>query len=342
MGLVDEIPSEADLKAREGAMRLNEELKLLFPEFDPSSLPEPRKAPEITGLTPYLFDDPLNVNPNRYFSFTADKQNHLIEYQGGNRITLELPDGTIFKPDYGDFVRVPVGTKIKTEIMYRGGSEYNFDRWGSTSVWISNVYRGSFVGLGGGSEIVLGRSEDGEKGVINMARGEMRVDYLGSEPELPPEIQFEGRKEVKLTWDGTDFVVSYDPEMSRIIVEIYDGTIKAVVGDKKYALSSNYGGEIKRIEIDGEGGVVGRIALPGRNWREREKKETSVVVMTEKREGSNSKWLIVPVILIGLAVTGVVWHKNKYHTWLPGTEWKIVFVKLREVFVWVRGRLERK
>jgi hypothetical protein len=150
--LVEKVPSESDLKINEKAKKMNEELKLLFGDWPSVDTKANSNVPEITGDTPYLFDDPLSTKDNRYFSFTANTKNHIIEYRGGNMITLEFPDGTTFVPESGDFIRVPVGTKIKTEMgSYQGNSQYdNIGKFGMSSLGITNV-AGKFSNIGGGS-----------------------------------------------------------------------------------------------------------------------------------------------------------------------------------------------
>src|SRR3989344_5314847 len=304
--LVEEVPAESDLAISKNAKRLNDELKALFGETKLGDLPSRPKVPEITGNTPYLFDKPLSTKEHRYFSFTANAKNHIIEYRGGNNITLEFPDGTTFVPESGDFVRVPVGTKIKTGMgLYQGNSQYdNVGKFGMSSLGITNVAGGSSITLGGGSVVELVPTESGGSSNVKLNNGDVRIGTGGfggtDSPDLPTEIQFEGRQDVEISWDGTDFAVSYDRESGKIISEIYDGTIKVAAGEKTYSLSSSYGGEIKQIEIEGNGEVVEKTAIPRAVWRERPKGEPERAVSAEV--GLNDKrlwrWVVVKMMMV--------------------------------------------
>ena len=348
--LVEEVPAESDLAISENAKRLNDELKALFGETELGDLPSRPKVPEITGNTPYLFDNPLSTKDNRYFSFTANAKNHIIEYRGGNNITLEFPDGTTFVPESGDFVRVPVGTKIKTGMgLYQGNSQYdNVGKFGMSSLGITNVAGGSSITLGGGSVVELVPTKSGGSSNVKLNNGDVRIGTGGfggtDSPDLPTEIQFEGRQDVEISWDGTDFAVSYDRESGKIISEIYDGTIKVAAGEKTYSLSSSYGGEIKQIEIEGNGEVVEKTAIPRAVWRERPKGEPERAVSAEV--GPNDKrlwrWVLSVVGVVGLAAAGGFWYRKRFGTWPLEARWRPVVVKMMMVYRWVTSKLKRK
>ena len=338
--LVDKAPAESDLAISENAKRLNDELKALFGDLPVGDKEIKPKVPELTGNTPYLFDNPLSTKDNRYFSFTANAKNHIIEYRGGNKITLEFPDGTTFVPEPGDFIRVPVGTKVKTEMgLYQGVSQYdNIGKFGMSSLGITNVAGGSSITLGGGSVVELVPTESGASSNVKLNNGEIRIGTGGfggtDSPDLPTEIQFEGRQDVEISWDGTDFGVSFDRETGKIITEIYDGTIKVAVGEKTYSLSSSYGDEIKRIEIEGNGGVTERIAVPRTVLQEQPKEEPRKVVSTEiePRDEQPWRWLLLVVGVVGLVAVGSFGHKKRRGTWPLETRWKPIVNRLREIF----------
>lgn len=338
--LVEKTPSESDLAINENAKRMNEELKSLFGDWPLSGMEAKTKVPEITGNTPYLFDNPLSTKDNRYFSFTADAKNHIIEYRGGNKITLEFPDGTAFVPETGDFVRVPVGTKIKTDMgSYSGNSQYdNIGKFGMSSLGITNVAGGSSITLGGGSVVELVPAASGGSSNVKLNNGEVRIGTGGfggtDRPDLPTEIQFERRQDVKISWDGTDFAVSFDRETGKIIAEIYDGTIKVAAGEKTYSLSSRYGGEIKRIEIGTDGEVAEKIAVPKAVLQERPTEEPRKVVSTEVEPPDKQpwRWVLVAMGVAGLAVVGGFWHRRRFGTWPLEARWRPVVNRLREIY----------
>ncbi|HBC45402.1 TPA: hypothetical protein DCZ81_04505 [Candidatus Collierbacteria bacterium] len=161
---------------------------------------------------------------------------------------------------------------------------------------------------------------------------------------MPTEIQFEGRQDVEISWDGTDFAVSYDRESGKIISEIYDGTIKVAAGEKTYSLSSSYGGEIKQIEIEGNGEVVEKTAIPRAVWRERPKGEPERAVSAEV--GPNDKrlwrWVLSVVGVVGLAAAGGFWYRKRFGTWPLEARWRPVVVKMMMVYRWVTSKLKRK
>ena len=348
--LVEETPSESDLKISEDAKRMNEELKSLFGDWPLAGVETKSKVPEITGDIPYLFDNPLSTKDNRYFSFTADAKNHIIEYQGGNKITLEFPDGTTFVPESGDFIRVPVGTKIKTEMgLYQGVSPYdNIGKFGMSSLGITNVAGGSSITLGGGSVVELVPAASGGSSNVKLKNGDVRIGTGGfgvtDRPDLPTEIQFEGRQDVEISWDGTDFAVSYNREGGKIIAEIYDGTIKVTVGEKKYSLSSKYGDEIKRIEIEGNGEVAEKIAVPKAVMQERSMEEPRKAVSAEVGPSGKRSWsgLLLVIGVVGLAAVGGFWYRKRFGTWPLEARWKPILMRLRGIYVLVTSRLKRK
>ena len=348
--LVEKAPAESDLAISENARRLNDELKALFGDLPVDDKEIKPKAPELTGNTPYLFDNPLSTKDNRYFSFTADARNHIIEYRGGNKITLEFPNGTIFVPESGDFIRVPVGTKVKTEMgLYQGNSPYdNIGKFGMSSLGITNVAGGSSITLGGGSVVELVPAASGGSSNVKLNNGDVRIGTGGfggtDRPDLPTEIQFEGRQDVEISWDGTDFAVSYDRETRKIVAEIYDGTIKVAVGEKTYSLSSSYGGEIERIEIEGTGEVVEKTAIPRAVWRERSKREPEKAVNAEV--GLNDKrpwrWMLLVVGVVGLVAAGGFWYRKRFGTWPFEARWRPVVAKLMMIYRLVTSKLKRK
>lgn len=349
--LVEKAPAESDLSISENAKRLDEELRALFGEMEFGNLPPQPKVPEITGDTPYLFDNPLSTKDNRYFSFTADAKNHIIEFRGGNKVTLEFPDGTTFVPEAGDFVRVPVGTRVKTEMgLYQGVSPYdNIGKFGTSSLGITNVAGGSSITLGGGSVVELVSAASGGSSNVKLKNGVVRIGTGGfgvtDRPDLPTEILFEGRQDVEISWDGTDFAVSFDRETGKIIVEIYDGTIKVAAGEKKYSLSSSYGGEIKRIEIGKDGEAAEKIAVLRAVWQERPKEEPRKTVSAEvrPRDKQSRRWSLLVMGVIGLIVVGgLVGYRKRHGTWPFEARWKPVVNRLREISILVIGRLKRK
>lgn len=334
--LIDRPPSKADLKINENAKKLNDQLKMLFGDTQIDGIPTRLKVPEITGDTPYFFDNPLSTKDNRYFSFTANVKNHIIEYQGGNKITLEFPDGTSFVPESGDFIRVPVGTKVRTEMgLYQGDSQYDsIGKFGMSSLGITNVAGGSAITLGGGSLVELVPVENGGTSNVKLNNGDIRVGTGGfgatDKPDLPTEIQFEGRQDVEISWDGTDFGVSYDEKSGRIIAEIYDGTIKVIAGEKKYELTSRYGDEIKRVEIEENGMVVGKTALSGQEWQKKQINEpaSDSAVIEKKR----ARWEVALMTLTGLMVVGGMsgglwWYRRKYQIWPLEARWRPILKK---------------
>lgn len=340
--LVEKAPSESDLRINENAKRMNEELKSLFGDWPLVDTEAKLKVPEITGDIPYLFDNPLSTKDNRYFSFTANTKNHIIEYRGGNKITLEFPDGTTFVPESGDFIRVPVGTKIKTEMgLYQGSSQYDsVGKFGMSSLGITNLAGGSSVTLGGGSVVELVPTESGGSSNVKLNDGEIRVGTGGfgggtDRPDLPTEIQFEGRQDVKVSWDGTDFGVSFDNESKKIIAEIYDGTIKVMVGEKTYNLSSSYGGEIRRVEIDGN-----REVAQQEQPKEEPKREVFVEVRSD--DGRSWKWMLVMAGVVGLVMAGFLGYRKRFGTWPLEERWKPWVVKLVKVYGLIANKLKRK
>lgn len=257
--LVDGAPKETDWS--------------FLPQFDPSRVPTAEKAPEITGEQfPYRFKDSKTGEERKYYSFTAEAGNHIVEFQSGAGITLEMPSGQIFKPQKGDYVRVPLGTRISTESFYFAGREYDASDYTKSTIGVTNLAGGSSLTLGGSTIVKLLDGGEGWSSILNVHKGKVRFNSGGfggsDQPSLPPAIEFEGREGVKLTWEKTDFSVAHDPNKGLIAAEIYDGTIKLLAGEEARELSSSYGSEIKRIEVDGEGKVRGRIALPGMktNW----------------------------------------------------------------------------
>ncbi len=339
--LVGEVPSESDLAISENAKKLNDELKALFGDLPVGDKEIKPKVPELTGNTPYFFDNPLLTKDNRYFSFTANAKNHIIEYRGGNKITMEFPDGTTFVPESGDFVRVPVGTKVKTEMgLYQGDSQYdNVGKFGMSNLGITNVAGGSSITLGGGSVVELVPTESGASSNVKLNNGEIRIGTGGfggtDSPDLPTEIQFEGRQDVEISWDGTDFAVSYDRGSGKIIAEIYDGTIKVAAGEKTYPLSSSYGGEIKRIEIGMNGEVIEKTAVPGVVWREKSRGEPkkAVGVEVESSDKRPWRWVLLVVGVVGLAVAGGVLYRKRFGTWPLEARWKLVINKLMKIIL---------
>jgi hypothetical protein len=348
--LVEKAPTESDLKISENAKRLDEELKALFGDLPVGDKEIKPKVPELTGNTPYLFDNPLSTKDNRYFSFTANTKNHIIEYRGGNKVTLEFPDGTTFVPESGDFIRVPVGTKIKTEMgFYQGSSQYdNIGKFGMSSLGITNVAGGSSVTLGGGSVVELAPAESGGFSNVKLNNGDIRVGTGGfggtDRPELPTEIQFEGRQDVKISWDGTDFAVSFDKESRKIIAEIYDGTIKVTADEKVYSLSSSYGSQIKRIEIGGNGEVAEKIAIPRTISQERPKEEPESAVSAEVGPSDRFLWreLLLVIGIVGLVVVSGFGYRKRFGTWPLEAKWKPIVNRLRETYTLVASWLKRK
>ena len=345
--LVDKAPAESDLAISENAKRLNDELKALFGDLPVGDKEIKPKVPELTGNTPYLFDNPLSTKDNRYFSFTADAKNHIIEYRGGNKITLEFPNGTIFVPESGDFVRVPVGTKVKTEMgLYQGNSPYdNIGKFGMSSLGITNVAGGSSITLGGGSVVELVPAASGGSSNVKLNNGDVRIGTGGfggtDRPNLPTEIQFEGRRDVEISWDGTDFAVSYDRESGKIIAEIYEGTIKVAVGEKVYSLSSSYGGEIKRIEIGKNGEVAEKIAIPRAVWQERLRGEPERAVSTEVGPSGKRpwRWSLLVIGVVGLVAAGGFWYRKRFGTWPFEARWKPVVNRLKEIYILIKNLL---
>lgn len=111
----------------------------------------------------------------------------------------------------------------------------------------------------------------------------------------------------------SDFLVGFNSSSQRLVIEAYDGSL--VVENKKgqsKTIISSYGLEIKRIEIDSDGAMIEKIAIPKSEWEaflaSNQKKEKEV------NAGNNST--LVPVILI-LGVGGLIFFLYRKGKLLP-------------------------
>lgn len=120
-----------------------------------------------------------------------------------------------------------------------------------------------------------------------------------------------------------DFLVGFNSSSQTSVIEVYDGSlvVKNKTGSSK-TIASAYDSEIKRLEIDMNGTITEKIAIPKSEWEEfltkrQEKSEGSV------RENTSSLFVIMLVLIIG-GITILLYRAGKLLPVYKKTKEKII------------------
>jgi hypothetical protein len=303
-------PVEEDLSVDEETQVLNEEIKSMFGVFDLSKIDTSiivDGAEEVApGVMFSQFRDPQTDVARNFYELTTNINSFITKVSGvdlGGNISFTTPDGVSFSPKSGDFIRIPEGTTIKTEVGFQA------------SMNISGLSRGNSFVLDG-AEIEITPSTNGRSN-INVIQGSLRSGWssFDIDSDIPPEIHFRGRPEVNVLSEGTDFGVFVNPETQDVIVEIYDGTIQVKSeGNKSSALSTLYGSDIKRLELYANGDIKQVLALAKSEFgslQEAVSQDSAKNKMDEKDKISavNPK-AAAGIIVVVIIILGIIYFKR--------------------------------
>ena len=227
--LIDEIPSDLNEFAK-----FMEAIRPLDPE----------------ALKPDL--EPGSDTSRKIVSDTYGSPKFNVQYYlKVGEINFILPDGKVIEGDLRteSSINLPAGTRIVTSHI--GSSYLDINRNGQP-VGVSMLWD---------SEVELEEVQEGSVDNIKVNKGWARF-Y----PQGP--IQVQTADGVKVTNQQTDFGVGYDPAARQTVVEIYNGKVSVESSVGKRELTSAYGSEIKRVEIEeGPGAnLEEKIAIPKSQW----------------------------------------------------------------------------
>ncbi len=99
--------------------------------------------------------------------------------------------------------------------------------------------------------------------------GRIKFDHMDTKGFIQVEDRMfllVGGKLIRL--NGTDLGVSYDSDTGESIVELYDGEISVNdnQGTEEVVMKTEYGGEIKRVEVSEKGEITEKVGIPGSDW----------------------------------------------------------------------------
>ncbi len=262
----------------------------------------------------------------------SEQQDYIMKLRdfGGNPKFI-LPDGTVLQGAYanrGMQIRIPVGTKIITPPDGRVVFEIKGERYYGNSM---------VVQMEGSSEVSLDivtpklAKVQATKGFIRFQKNPTPLQ--SASPTFEPVSKEESKSEaVKILEEygapqwfievvdylnftderltgyrsraygatkGTDFGVKFDEESGKAIFEIYDGALEvgSSLSGASTTISSVYGLDIKRVEVDQEGIMKELTAIPQSEW---EKFLADNVIKSDQPLSNKSViWLVLVLILVG-------------------------------------------
>ncbi len=118
--------------------------------------------------------------------------------------------------------------------------------------------------------------------------------------------------EVTIMPNKADFLVGYNSSTKQSAIEIYDGslTIQNKTGQSK-TISSSYGSEIKRIDVDQNGEMIEKIAIPQSQWE-------AFLASQQKETESEPSGNVLPIIAIAiLSMGGTVFFLHRKGKLMP-------------------------
>lgn len=116
------------------------------------------------------------------------------------------------------------------------------------------------------------------------------------------QVSFKTPGDVTVTADKADFGVGYDTKSGMSIVEVYNGSVEVSnkSGQSK-TISTVYGSDIKRVEVNKDGVMTQKIAIPQSEW------EAFLASNQKKEQEANAKssFPIIPAIAV-LGMGGLI------------------------------------
>ena len=204
-----------------------------------------------------------------------------------------------------DFVTVEVGSPPPVPIERLSQSEYNFQRYQlqNPSILLQldqmgpnpykvpaglAVYPGSNVRF---SVIANTDSVGGPKIVAEVSAGNMI--YIAGRSSSASDF-LSAVSGYGVSHKKTAYGIAHDPESGKSVIEIYDGEIEIFdrqTGKVLASLSTIFGADIKRIEIDADGNMKEKIAIPQSEWS---------AFVAKHQKNRSGVWLYV----FGIAIIG--------------------------------------
>lgn len=320
--LVEDSPKEEDLSVEDKAAEINKWINDVLGPIDESNIPVEPPNPQETMTKPTIVREPGTDIKRNYYRFSFNTNDPLMYIDAGiDRISLTTPNGITFEPQHGDYLRVPFGTKVTVKHSWQDNDYAGF--------WVSGTAPDSFVYVKSGEIEIVPPAPGADPRLKTQFKvkdryTEIRWSYGGG-PPMPREIEFEGQPLVKILNKETDFGISYDPETKKIVVEIYDGKITVMVKGEENILASSYGLPIKRMEIEKDGTIVEKTAIPKSEWsaflasQQKSQAEKQPVFGSPLPPSPKITSYLLPVVVGGglpIAVLAVIfWYKKKNGRW---------------------------
>ena len=191
------------------------------------------------------------------------------------------------------------------------------------------VFRGSSVAVYSGSNVILSVTENsyvdirgpevsnitqdantnsvgGPKIVAEVSAGSMiYVAGRSTEDTMSSMSDFFGAvSNYGVSHKKTAYGIAHDPESGKSVIEIYDGEIEIFdrqTGKVLASLSTVFGADIKRIEIDADGNMKEQIAIPQSQWAE---------FVLKNQEKTSRSWLWI-ILAIATAAVGYLTYRKK-------------------------------
>ncbi|MBI1919188.1 hypothetical protein HYS29_01225 [Candidatus Microgenomates bacterium] len=115
------------------------------------------------------------------------------------------------------------------------------------------------------------------------------------------QITFKTPGGTAVSADNADFGIGYNAKSAISIVEVYNGSITVTNGaDYSKTISTIYGSEIKRIEIDKNNEMAEKIAIPGSEW------EAFLASRKTEAKNTNTNGIMMTVIILGASIGGTM------------------------------------
>tara|TARA_Y100000310_G_C20626384_1_gene786135 strand:+ start:37 stop:1314 length:1278 start_codon:yes stop_codon:yes gene_type:complete len=240
--------------------------------------------------SPYTFEYRITINSKGYDS------------------KFVLPDGTELQTAYvsqGQTAMIPAGTRVVTE----SGAYLNFridligtPKSGSLGLGHEEFeYLLSHIRMSDNTEIQINEIYSGFLD-LEAVRGFVRF-YRKGVIQLNPASE----TGVAPITKGTDFGMHYDPETKITVVEVYDGTVDVTFKstNEVKTISSSYGSEIKRVNVDQNGAMEEKTAIPKDEWevlpeQPVQEQPEEQPVQEDKKDGKWITYFLIAILCIGI------------------------------------------